>query len=130
MAQLLSGTASFGSLRQVSRSQESMSHPRPSCSSSTAKVAAPSRYLPVQSGCRTLNPERSGASTLSGFSSLFRNRRCEVQKRFFVAGCLLLAGVMQGQQSDKKQSDKKGPKDPPRPGVSTPGVKGQLSNIK
>jgi YVTN family beta-propeller protein len=33
------------------------------------------------------------------------------------------------QESETKQSEKKRPKDPPRPGVSTPGVKRQLSSI-
>jgi YVTN family beta-propeller protein len=45
-------------------------------------------------------------------------------------GCLLSAAALHGQESDKKQSGKKGPKDPPRPGVSTPAVKRQLSSIK
>ena len=37
---------------------------------------------------------------------------------------------MQAQEPVKKQQEKKEPKEPPRPGVSTPGVKRPLSNIK
>jgi virginiamycin B lyase len=52
-----------------------------------------------------------------------------VQTRLVIAACLSLALVVHAQAPEKKQSDKKRPKDPPRPGVSTPGVKRELSNI-
>ena len=52
-----------------------------------------------------------------------------MQTRLVIAACLSLAVVMCAQESEKKQSEKKRPKDPPRPGVSTPGVKRELSSI-
>lgn len=51
-----------------------------------------------------------------------------MQMRFLIAACLSLAVVVRAQAPEKKQSEKK-PKDPPRPGVSTPGVKRDLSSI-
>ena len=53
-----------------------------------------------------------------------------MQKRFVIAGCLALAVLIQAQEPVKKQAEKKEPKEPPRPGVSTPGVKRALSSIK
>ena len=53
-----------------------------------------------------------------------------MHRLFVFAGCIFLGLVIQAQQADQKQSEKKGPKDPPRPGVSTPGVKRPLSSIK
>jgi YVTN family beta-propeller protein len=47
-----------------------------------------------------------------------------MQKRFFIAAGLSLAVMIQAQEPVKK-----GPKNPPRPGVSTPGVKRDLSSI-
>ena len=47
-----------------------------------------------------------------------------MQKRFFIAAGLSLAVMIQAQEAAKK-----GPKNPPRPGVSTPGVKRDLSSI-
>jgi virginiamycin B lyase len=51
-----------------------------------------------------------------------------VQTRLVIAACLSLAVVAHAQAPEKKQPEKK-PKDPPRPGVSTPGVKRELSSI-
>src|SRR5579859_7304101 len=56
-------------------------------------------------------------------------------------GCLILAAIplgmlVQAQQTDSAQpgaaetTKKKGPKGPPRPGVSTPGVKRDIASIK
>lgn len=47
-----------------------------------------------------------------------------------MAGCLALAVLIQAQEPVKKQPEKKEPTEPPRPGVSTPGVKRALSSIK
>jgi len=52
-----------------------------------------------------------------------------VQTRLVLAACLSLAVVVHAQAPEKKQSEKKRPKDPTRPGVSTPGVKRDLSSI-
>jgi virginiamycin B lyase len=52
-----------------------------------------------------------------------------VQTRVVIAACLSLAIVVHAQVPEKKQSEKKRPKDPPRPGVNTPGVKRELSSI-
>jgi YVTN family beta-propeller protein len=46
-----------------------------------------------------------------------------------IAACLSLAVIVHAQAPEKKQSEKKRAKDPPRPGVSTPGVKRELSSI-
>jgi len=52
-----------------------------------------------------------------------------LQMRFLIATCLSLAVLTQAQETEKKASEKKRPKDPPRLGVSTPGVKRPLSSI-
>jgi virginiamycin B lyase len=52
-----------------------------------------------------------------------------VRVRLFIALCLGLAAAIHAQESGK-QSAKKGPNNPPRPGVSTPGVKRELSSIR
>ena len=52
-----------------------------------------------------------------------------MEKRLFVAVFLSLAVAAHAQGPEKKQSEKKGPKNPPRPGVSTPGVKRDIASI-
>jgi streptogramin lyase len=51
-----------------------------------------------------------------------------VQQRLLIAACLSVAVLIHGQEPEK-QSEKKRPKDPPRPGIDTPGVKRELSSI-
>src|SRR5579871_2761231 len=92
---------------------------RVSCNNSTVKAGARSRCHPMQSGYPISKPERYGALIQNVCWRPCRNRRLDLPRTTFLAISFLFTVWTSA-----------APKKTPPPGVSTPGVKRELSSIK